>query len=311
MPQKSKVLIAASSKSRAKVLARAISFVNREVDAVVGASVPKSFSDYRLLICEVGARLKSPEHLLRGLRKDAHVVLILPVLDVRWIAYYMQDRRINHILMWSVDCSDLAPVVHKLETGQIFGLERYLPAHAEVSYRRLDSFATRCGLLDEIEQQLRAKRVRGSLRRAAVQVTEELVMNAMYQAPLNERGERIFESISPKSRIRRRTPRPVSVRFAVVDKSFYVSVRDRFGSFQRDDLARYLLRCATEEVQIEDKQLGAGLGLYLVTSRANHFVVNILPGAVSEFICVIRPVRPRESSSQCLSVTTQLPPNSR
>jgi hypothetical protein len=40
-------------------------------------------------------------------------------------------------------------------------------------------------------------------------------------------------------------------------------------------------------VQIEEKRLGAGLGLYLITSTVRGLIINILPGMVSEFICVI------------------------
>ena len=132
-------------------------------------------------------------------------------------------------------------------------------------------------------------------------------MNAMYQAPMDADGRRIFAEIEPNVRIRRRTPRPVSMRFAASKGSFYLSVRDRFGSFQRSDLYKYLLRCVTDDSPIEDKKLGAGLGLYQVTSSVSRLVINILPHSVSEFICVLEPPEEGASPLRLLTVTTQRP----
>lgn len=132
-------------------------------------------------------------------------------------------------------------------------------------------------------------------------------MNAMYQAPVDPAGRRVFEEVEPAERVRERSPQPVSLRYTVRDGSLYVSVRDRFGSLQRDTLAHYLLRCTTEEVQMEQKQLGAGLGLYIVASTASQVMVNILPGELTEIICVLEP-RLADPPLRVLSVTTQLPP---
>lgn len=303
---KARVLVAASSKKRARSLAKALSFLHRRVDTISGKELPRTWSYYRLLVCEVGPRLKTPFPLLTKLRNDAHVVLILPDLDVRWVAYYMQDKRVNHFLSREADTAELQAIVGKLETGSIFGMDRYLPPEANITYRRLRTYKKRCETLEEIEAATRKARLRGHLRRASVQVAEELLMNAMYQAPVDETGARIYEDIEPRIRIRRRTPRPISLRFSVHNKSFFLSVRDRFGSFTRRDLAHYLLRCVTEESPMEDKKLGAGLGLYVVGSASRRLIINVLPGYVSEFIAVLEPHTSEESPLRQLSVTTHV-----
>jgi hypothetical protein len=133
------------------------------------------------------------------------------------------------------------------------------------------------------------------------------MMNAMYQAPMDADGNRVFADVEPRVRIRRKTPRQISLRYAVHERCFFISVRDRFGSFRREDLAHYLLRCVTDESPIEDKKLGAGLGLYLVTSACRRLVINVLPGRVSEFICILEPLTEDSSPLKQLSVTTQVP----
>lgn len=300
-----KILVASSSKKSAQALAQALKPLRRGVDVIVGSSRPRRWDSYRLLICELGPRLPSIDPLLERLRKDAYVVVIMPALDVLKVATSMLDRRINHLLCRPVARQDIAAISTKLATGAIFGMERYLPPQVELVYRRLSSYRERCDVLEELDAFMKRKRLRGAIRRSGMRVGEELLMNAMYQAPVDENGDRIFADVSPRARLRRRTPKPVSMRYGVHGSSLYLSVRDRYGSLDREDLVNYLYRCSTSEQQIEQKQLGAGLGLYLITSTVSRMIVNLLPGGVTEFICVLEPTR--EQRLKLFSFTSQRP----
>jgi hypothetical protein len=287
-------------------LCQHLSFLGREIDKAVGPELPETTPWYTLVVCELGPRLRSPAPVLARLPENAHVVLAIPRLDVRWAAYYMQDPRIGHLMRSPIDPAELRPIVEKLASGAIFGLEAYLPGDLDIQYRRVRSFRERCETLEEIESYARGERLRSSLRRAAGQIAEELLMNAMYQAPVDKQGHRVFAEVDPRQRVRRKTPKPVSVRFAAYNGALYISVRDRFDSFRREDLANCLLRCSTQKVQMEDKKLGAGLGLYLIASTTARLIVNILPGRVSEFIAVLDPLA-EGPTLKVLSVTTQRP----
>jgi hypothetical protein len=186
-------------------------------------------------------------------------------------------------------------------------MERYLPPAININYRRLLTYKDRCQCLEEIESYVKSQKMRGSISRSAVQIGEELLMNAMYQAPLDEKGERLFADVKAHVRIRRKTPEPVSLRFTAHNGSLYLCVRDRFGSFKREDLAHYLFQCVTQNTPIEKKKLGAGLGLYLVVSKTTKLIVNIQPGGLSEFIAILEPPKSGNSNLQLLSLTTQRP----
>ncbi|MCA9668403.1 MAG: hypothetical protein KC503_22585 [Myxococcales bacterium] len=295
-----KVLVAASSKARARALRKSMEFLDRGVDAFVGDVEPTDWRGYRLAVFELGRKLPTLDGKLDKLSLKAHVAVSPPRLDVRTVVHYMQDPRVNHLLLRPLDIGDLQLIADKLGSGSIFGLERHLPPQCEVVYRRLSTFAERCDAIDDLEAYARKRRLRSLIRRNAVRVAEELLMNAMYQAPVDSQGERIFANVDPHARVSQRTPRPVSIRYAVHDRHLYLSVRDRFGSFRRDDLVRYLTRCVTEQVQIEEKKLGAGLGLYLIASTVNRMVINLLPGSVSEFICTFEPPQAGEPSGMRL-----------
>jgi hypothetical protein len=220
-------------------------------------------------------------------------------------AQHLQDSRVNHVVGPSATIEDIQLLVEKLETGAIFGIERYLPAEVDVKFRRLTSFEKRRKVLDEVDAYLEKRRFRPRLRRSAIAVAEELLMNAMYQAPVDDRGQRVFDEVDPANRPNQDSPRPASIRFCSYGKAFYLCVRDRYGSFDRRDLSAHLRRCATSEQQIQDKRSGAGLGLFLIVSRVFRFIINVLPGRVSEFICTFSADAPPESCAQVISVTTQ------
>jgi hypothetical protein len=301
--EQAKILVLSASKASGKAMAKVLeSSLTRQVEVATAAKPPRDLDAYRLVVCELEHSQRTLP-FLSALRKDAHVLLSLPFLDVPSVAYYMQDRRVSHFMARDGGLDNLRIVVERLDSGAIFGLDRFLPPEADICYRRFDGFKKRCQVLEELDGALKRKSIRSRLRRSAIQIAEELIMNAMYQAPV-EAGKRLFADVEPRLRIHRRTPRPVSLRYHVGDGAFFISVRDRFGSFRREDLSRYLLRCATQDNQLEEKKLGAGLGLYLIASSATALVVNVLPNQVSEFICVVQATKQGESPIKLLSVTT-------
>lgn len=305
-----KILIAASSKTRAKALSKALAFLHRGTEVIVGDERPKEWDSFRLVVCELGPNLPTVDPLLAELPSQAHVILLLTKFSVKDLPQYMEDPRVNHVLRKPADQEQLRHLRHvadKLATGNILGLDRYLPEQCEVIYRRLATYADRCDAIDELVAYTSKKRLRGSTRRNAGQVAEELLMNAMYHAPVDEEGEQLFANISPAARVRRRTPRPVSIRYVAHNHVLYLSVRDRFGSFRREKLLHYLHRCTTQDVQIENKKLGAGLGLYLVTSAVQQLLVNVLPGGVTEVICAFEPPSQQQLGTRVFSFTAQRP----
>src|SRR5215475_8652947 len=64
-----------------------------------------------------------------------------------------------------------------------------------------------------------------------------------------------------------------------------MSVRDAFGTLQRDTVLRYLHKCLHSDQQIDRKAGGAGLGLYLITNSSTGVYFNVLPGVATEAVC--------------------------
>ncbi|MCC6749336.1 MAG: hypothetical protein IT371_16855 [Deltaproteobacteria bacterium] len=301
-----RIVTVANMKARARQLGEAVDVAGLGVDTYPGAVRKSNWDHYRLALVEIEPDQAALDEVLSKLRPDCHVALLLPELDVAGVARRMQDPRINHLFAQPMGVHELRAFGEKLATGAIFGLERLLPDQATVQYQRLSSYPGRLRVLSELEDFVTRQRLRSRVRLEASRVAEEMLMNAMYQAPVDNEGRRVYADVECKARIKRRTPRPVSIRYATHDGNLYLCVRDRYGSFHREDLARYLLRCATTTQQIEDKKLGAGLGLYIIASSVSRLEINMLPGSVTEFIGVVEPPV-NGGHLRSVSFTTQRP----
>jgi hypothetical protein len=173
----------------------------------------------------------------------------------------------------------------KLLTGDIFGIEKHLPDGTPVYYARIRDFEGRGKAIDTVLDFAEHAKVRRQVRNSIGQVCEELLMNALYDAPVDADGKPVFAEVDPHDRTQSRSPRPVSIRFAATDETFAIAVRDRFGRLEKATILAYIDKCLHSSDQIDRKTYGAGLGLYLVANAAASYVVNVAPGIATEVVC--------------------------
>ena len=152
-------------------------------------------------------------------------------------------------------------------------------------YARLRDFDGRGRAIDRVLEFAEQAKMRRQVRTAIGAVCEELLMNALYDAPVDDDGKQVFADVDPRQRRDTRSPRPVSIRYAVTDQVFAIAVRDRFGRLAKNTILSYIEKCIHSPDQIDRKAYGAGLGLYLVANAAASYVVNVAYGIATEVVC--------------------------
>lgn len=241
---------------------------------------------HRLIIYAWDGNLDALKALSTRMRDSAQVVAMVPQRSLGEQLSLLFDGHCNHVLtaddrgMWMLQVT-----VGKFVSGDLFGIEKYLPPATEVHLTRLRDYQGRQNAIDEVLGFADRSGVRRQVRQAIGQVCEELLMNALYDAPVDENGQRVFEHVDTKERLERLAPRPVSIRYAIVDDQFAVSVRDRFGTLDKATILRFIDKCIRSPNQIDRKVYGAGLGLYLIANAATNYVINIAPGVATEVVC--------------------------
>lgn len=258
-----------------------------EVDAVRSpAAVEEAVIPHRYIFYSVPDGHFAPlAEAMKRVRQKAHVAVIAPSAHLTDLTSLLTDWRINHVIVGDELDRGVFVTAQKLLTGDIFGIEKYLPEGTPVHYLRLHDFEGRGRAIDTVLEFAEGARIRRQVRTAIGSVCEELLMNALYDAPVDEHGNQVFAEIDPHDRTRTRSPRPVSIRYAATEQQFAVAVRDRFGRLAKNTILSYIDKCLTSPTQIDRKTYGAGLGLYLVANAAASYVVNVAYGIATEVVC--------------------------
>lgn len=143
----------------------------------------------------------------------------------------MRRERWNHVIREAEDPDDDELVVTsvKLSSGDIFGLEKYLAWGVKVNETTIDTYEAKREALLAVTASARD----GGARRPTIarieSVVDELLMNAMYDAPAVATGKAVPTP--------RRITDPVGdaearLRWAADGRYFAVSVEDRYGARQ-------------------------------------------------------------------------------
>lgn len=192
------------------------------------------------------------------LRSSARSIAVLPRPDLaRTVALLQLDSRVVGVTTEVARIAALAtaairPPVHPVHTLSVGSYEEKLQCIAQVG---------------ELAHGLR---VRHKYREAIEKCLDEMLMNALYDAPPD----------------RNAPPARAQVSFASDGSRCYLTVRDAYGSLERPTVLRYLHKCLHEKQQIDRKVGGAGLGLYFMASSSSELHFHVARGRATEVTCV-------------------------
>src|SRR3984885_11838534 len=226
--------------------------------------------------------------ILPRLSGDSRVIAILPRSNLAAVVDIMQssDRVAAMIVAEDFDSRDLSAIATRILAGDIFGIEKLIHWGTLVHSQLVGDYQEKSLAISQISEFAELMGVRRKYRESIEQCVDEMLMNALYDAPVDEQGKPIFSEIPTKTRISLRVEQKVVVQYACDGKQFVIGVRDSFGTLDRDTVLRYLHKCLHAEQQIDRKAGGAGLGLYLMVNSSTTVYFNVLPGVATEAVCV-------------------------
>jgi hypothetical protein len=222
------------------------------------------------------------------LPEGGHVIALLPSGDLATSVAAMRcHARVSATMVADrLRAADLSAVTRRLLHGDIFGLDKILPWGVLVHSLSVGDQAEKEQVVQRISAYAAAVGLRRIHRQRIERCCDEMLMNALYDAPPNGRREPVAEH-----------DRAV-IEYGCDGQRFAVAVRDRFGRLERDTVLQYLHRCLHSEEQIEHKEGGAGLGLYLMSRSASAVLFNILPDRATECVCIFDIEAPRAELDQ-------------
>ncbi len=149
----------------------------------------------------------------------------------------------------------------------------------------LASAGRRASRFDRMREYLQEQNVSERLVTTLLDVGEELVMNALYNAPF-EAG--FFGGARSRAEDVELPPdRACEISYGVDDSTVFLRVRDTFGALKRSRLIEVLSRCSSEGVVLDESRGGAGLGMWRIFTSASAISITVVPGVLTEITVVI------------------------
>jgi len=158
-----------------------------------------------------------------------------------------------------------------------------LPAITDELELPLASSQDREPALDRLAGFFSEAGIRRRVTELAVDGAEELITNALYDAPTDSAGRRLYAEIDRRHAVFLGDGSRPRLRAAVGADALAVGVLDPFGSLEIAEVRRFLCRVLGGGEQLDDaKRGGAGLGLARVFAMVDRLAVKVRRGRAAE-----------------------------
>lgn len=175
----------------------------------------------------------------------------------------------------------LTKILHK----DFFGLGKYLSWGTEVKEISLSSSSEREEAREKILVDLKSAGIRNALLDRIQLAAEEMMMNAIYDAPVDANGKSKYNHLPRTTVVNLEPKEKCTVRYGTDGIWVAVSVEDPFGALTKEVILKYLQSCYQNQAgTLNTEKGGAGRGLHQILESCDSTVFNVRPGYRTEVI---------------------------
>jgi len=199
---------------------------------------------------------------------------------------------------------ELTITAQKLIRGDLFGAEKYLLWGSQLEEIAIVRASQRAEIVGQLAEKVRARGQSARIASMAMLVTDELISNAVHNAPVDAAGEHYRKDLPRDAELALDERHQVRLRWGCDARFVAVEVTDRFGSLDRDTILNALARH-----DVRDSGGGAGMGLALAYGSCHHLIFNLAPGVRTEVIALIdiRPAANERTVASSYNVFVEKP----
>lgn len=176
----------------------------------------------------------------------------------------------------------LAELLKDISTERFETLGSLLQSPTSTETVNVTSAKQRHDLKDQMVGYLKGLKVRSTITDRCFQVAEEMLMNAIYDAPVDDTtGKSLFNHLSRKDDILLTPKQYSTLEYGTKNKIVAVAVSDPFGALTRETLIDYLESCYTGHAGVINEQEGkggAGRGLHQIVENSDLTVFQVKRG---------------------------------
>lgn len=247
-------------------------------------------NSYNVLIADPA--ILANEEIQADIEDDTQVVLMTSHHISDWIEILKRLKGPINIVSRNENdrtftTRNIISTVNKLANDDIFGLEKYLTWGVEVQTSKIVGSRERELLKREMVAYFAMVGLRQSLIDRALLVAEEVLMNAIYDAPVKPDGTSRYNHLPRTEHFKMPENEQGLFRYACDGMVAAISVTDPFGTLQSKTLFYYLeKRYKGDEINSDPTKGGAGRGLHQIVETSDLTVFNVKVGVSTEVIAL-------------------------
>lgn len=243
---------------------------------------------FDLILCDAELG-KSAQSILQENQKTP--VALLVNLDMNFYLQTLKDFP-EHNFFVSRDVNNrtftiknIATTVSKILNQDFFGMDKYLSWGASYVEKVVNDSNKRLELIEEMKEHFKSFGIRSAILDRVHTVCEELLMNAIYDAPTDKSGKPLFNHLPRTEKIILSKDLESQLRYCTDGMLLAVSVTDPFGALSKEIIMKYLESCYSGQAgTLNVHKGGAGRGLHMLIESADLTIINVKKSQKTEFI---------------------------
>ena len=188
-----------------------------------------------------------------------------------------------------------------------FGCERMVKPGTKVQTIQLRMALQKQEAVEAVRNYLVALKFQSRMATVIANAVDEILMNAIFDAPVDSMGKHLYESTSRATNFALEGPRAVDLHVAFDGEYVALTAVDLFGSLDKNKLLTAISKIYTEqEYRVRSSVAGAGIGLASVFHSGGSFFFASESGARTEVTVFFKRCDSyREFKSQFRFLSTQ------
>ncbi len=174
-------------------------------------------------------------------------------------------------------------ILSSMASDRAFGLEKLLKPGTRIQTIKLQSTSQKAGAVDAIRNYLLAAKYKSRMATIISNAVDELLMNSMFDAPVDASGRQIYASTPRSTVIGLDGKASVEVQVGFDGNYIAITAIDHFGSLDKARLLAHISKIYTEdEYKVKTASAGAGIGLATVFRSGGSFLFSSESGCRTE-----------------------------
>lgn len=193
------------------------------------------------------------------------------------VSYLIESPLFGHFIVRNYDVPKAAGqhygrIVKATLGERAFGLKNLLKPEAKIQAIRLKSTAQKQEAVEAVKNYLLAAKFQSRMASVVANAVDELLMNAMFDAPVDELGKPTLSSVSRAAVFELKDKQAVELHIGYDGTYVGITAVDFFGSLDKNKLLSHISKIYTEqEYKVRTAVAGAGIGLATVFSSGGSF----------------------------------------